>query len=84
MHPIEHPSQLSPRLNAVIKPIWDHLDAGVRKIIEDEVGPALQKRLGPTLGHWAAVRLWSMEYPTHGDGRPVSNGRSLFHPIIQL
>lgn len=27
----------------------------MRKIIEDEVGPALQKRLGPTLGHWAAM-----------------------------
>lgn len=34
------------RLNAAIKPIWDHLDKGVRKIIEDEIQPALQQRLG--------------------------------------
>eukprot|EP00434_Breviolum_minutum_P015290 symbB.v1.2.013474.t1/scaffold954.1/size149253/1 len=33
-------------LNAAIKPIWDHLDAGVHKIIEDEIRPALQQRLG--------------------------------------
>ena len=38
------------RLNAAIKPIWDHLDAGVRKIIEDEIRPALQQRLGKRLG----------------------------------
>eukprot|EP00435_Cladocopium_sp_Y103_P032053 s1487_g8.t1 len=37
-------------LNAAIKPIWDHLDAGVRKIIEDEIRPALQQRLGRRLG----------------------------------
>ena len=81
-----------PRLNAAIKPIWDHLDAGVHKIlgggnsilyfliftpicwemiqfdlriffkwvgekpptriIEDEIRPALQQRLG-RMGHLA-------------------------------
>lgn len=39
-------------LNAAIKPIWDHLDAGVRKIIEDEIRPALQQRLGKRLGSY--------------------------------
>ena len=51
----------SVRLNAAIKPIWDHLDAGVHKIIEDEIRPALQQRLG-RMGHLAfnhVRHVWS-------------------------
>ncbi|CAE7025960.1 esyt3 [Symbiodinium natans] len=33
-------------LNAAIRPIWEHLNAGFRRLIEDEIQPALQKRLG--------------------------------------
>ncbi|CAK9102489.1 Extended synaptotagmin-3 (E-Syt3) [Durusdinium trenchii] len=43
-------------LNAAIKPIWDHLDKGVRKIIEDEIQPALQQRLG-RLGNFIQLQF---------------------------
>lgn len=33
-------------VNAALQPIWAHLDAGLRRLIQDELEPALQRKLG--------------------------------------
>ncbi|CAE7534546.1 esyt3 [Symbiodinium sp. CCMP2592] len=70
-------------LNAAIVPIWEHLDAGFRRLIEDEVQPALQKRLGVvgsyisftqiSLGH-AAPRFGPVRVTRSKDGLEVNVG----------
>ena len=67
------------RLNAAIKPIWDHLDAGVHKIIEDEIRPALQQRLG-RMGHLAFFQPMN---GGSGDGVYESEDMCIFVIAIQ-
>mmetsp|Transcript_11337 Transcript_11337/g.21485 ORF Transcript_11337/g.21485 Transcript_11337/m.21485 type:complete len:685 (+) Transcript_11337:25-2079(+) len=68
-------------VNAAIKPLWDHLDAGLKRVIVDELEPALQRSV-PVVGRFlhftkltlgsAAPRLGPVSVLYADDGKSVN------------